>query len=81
MTVGPPRWLVGLVCLIAPCHPANTHPPPEQFEVGAGRAGFNELVLLVWFSQVLAFPRCQIINLPAAWGQSARVFSAYAEEN
>lgn len=76
-----PRRLVVVARLIAPRSPAAPRSACEQFEVRTGRAGFNQLVLLVGLAGMFALLLGDEIHLPPPRRQRARVLAANAEQD
>ena len=78
--VGFPCRRIFLVRLVAPVGPSWPRAAREQFQIGAARAGFDHVILLVGLARVFALAGFDHVHLPPAWRQRARVLAARAEQ-
>src|SRR5262245_36137469 len=75
---GPSITVVGLT---SPVRPTRARASCEQFDKGTWAARLDDIVLLIRLAAVLAFPRGQIIHLPPAGTESARVLSSRSKQD
>src|SRR5258705_13963818 len=72
---------VAVVSLIAPSRPARSGTAREQFNLGSGRTGFDDVVLFIGFAAVFALGGPNIVYQSTPRRQFSRVLSANAKQN
>ena len=76
-----PCGLVIIIGLITPRRPTLARATPEQFNKRPRRTRFDNVILFVGFSRMLALARREQINLPPPRRERARILAAHAEQN
>ena len=81
MSVGLPSWLIRVLGLIAPNHPAASRSSREQLDARAWAAGLYDRVNLIRLSRVLPLAGFQVIHLGPAGLKRSSILPSNAKQD